>query len=259
VPWARTGSAGTVSPLYPSRKRFGAAVHRCYTLDMYFKSRAEAGKTLAAQIVKKYAGTPCAVVGLSDGGVMVGVQIALALQCVLTMLLSESIELPREPEAIAGISQDGAFSYNAAYSPGEIEEIVGEYRSLIEQEKMEKMHSMQHGLGHGGLIRKDLLQGHNVILVADGLTNGFSLDIAAEYLKPIHIGKLIVATPLASIKAVDRMHILADEIFCLSVIEDYITTDHYYDIQDIPSHDQVVRSVEQIVLNWKEKPAKAQA
>lgn len=49
---------------------------------MYFKSRVEAGQKLADQIVKKYSGKPCAVIGLSDGGVMVGAQIAIRLHCV---------------------------------------------------------------------------------------------------------------------------------------------------------------------------------
>ena len=218
---------------------------------MYFKSRVEAGQKLAEQIVKKYQGQQCAVVGLSDGGVMVGAQIAIRLHCVLTMLLSESIELPREPDAIAGINQDGSFSYNSAYSPGELEELIGEYHSLIEQEKMQKMQDLHRLLGHQGLIRRDLLRDHNVILVSDGLSNGFSLDIAAEFLKPIHLKRLIVATPLASVKAVDRMHILADEIFCLSVVEDYITTDHYYDTQDVPDHQKVIKTIERIVTHWK--------
>lgn len=219
---------------------------------MYFKSRVDAGQKLADLISKKYPGNDCAVVGLSDGGVMVGAQIALKLQCVLTMLVSDTIELPREDVAIAGISQDGAVSYNSAYSPGQIEEFVSEYHGLIEQEKLTKMHEMHRLMGRGGLIRRDLLRDHNVILVADGLSNGFSLDIAAEFLKPIHTKRLIVATPFASVQAVDRMHILADEIFCLNVIEDYISTDHYYDTQDVPSHDLVIKTIEQIVSHWKQ-------
>lgn len=218
---------------------------------MYFKSRVEAGQKLADQIVKKYNGQQCAVVGLSDGGVMVGAQIALKLGCVLTMLLSDTIELPREDTAIAGISQDGGLSYNTAYSPGQIEDFLGEYRNFIEQEKLTKIHEMHRLIGKGGLIRKDLLRDHIVILVSDGLSNGFSLDIATEFLKPIHIKKLIVATPLASVQAVDRMHILADDIYCLSVIEDYISTDHYYDTQDVPAHDLVVKTIEEVVSHWK--------
>jgi putative phosphoribosyl transferase len=218
---------------------------------MYFKSRVEAGQKLADMIAKKYQGQNCAVVGLSDGGVMVGAQIALKLNCVLTMLLSDTIELPRENTAIAGISQDGSVSYNPAYSPGQIEDFVSEYHGVIEQEKLEKMHEMHRLVGRGGLIRKDLLREHVVILVSDGLSNGFSLDIAAAFLKPIHFSKLIVATPLASVTAVDRMHILADEIFCLSVVEDYIETDHYYDTKDVPQHEVVVKTVEEIVSHWK--------
>ncbi|HKU19201.1 MAG TPA: phosphoribosyltransferase family protein [Candidatus Saccharimonadales bacterium] len=218
---------------------------------MYFKSRVDAGQKLAAQIAKKYQGKQCAVVGLSDGGVMVGAQIAMALHCVLTMLMSEAINLPREDQAIAGISQDGSMSYNAAYSPGEIEDLLGEYHGFIEEEKMHKIQDMHRLVGRSGLIRRDLLRDHDVILVSDGLSSGFSLDIAAEFLKPIHVARLIVATPLASVQAVDRMHILADEIFCLSVVEDYISTDHYYDTRDVPSHDLVVKTIEQIVTHWK--------
>jgi len=219
---------------------------------MYFKSRAEAGQKLADQIAQKYQGVPCAIIGLSDGGVMVGAQIAIRLKCVLTMLVSESIELPRELAPLAGITQEGSFTYNQAYSPGEIEDFVSEYHGLIEQEKLQKMQAMHRLTGkNGGLIRNDLLKDHNIILVSDGLANGFSIEIAIDFLKPIRTKKIIVATPLASIAAVDRMHILADDIFCLTVVEDYITTDHYYDVQDVPSHDLVIKTIEEVVSHWK--------
>jgi predicted phosphoribosyltransferase len=218
---------------------------------MYFQSRVEAGQLLAKQIVQKYQGKQCAVVALNDGGVMVGAQIALELKCVLTLLLTETITLPRENDAVGGISQDGSFSYNQRYSQGELDDFVSEYYHYIEQEKMSKMQEMHRATGRVGLIRKDLLRDRNVILVTDGLIDGFSLDIAMQFLKPINTKRLVVATPLASVKAVDRMHILADEIFCLSVLEDYISTDHYYEVQDVPPHDKVVKTVEQIVTNWK--------
>jgi putative phosphoribosyl transferase len=218
---------------------------------MYFKSRVDAGQQLAKQIVQKYKGNDCAVVALNDGGVMVGAQIALELHCVLTLLLSETITLPREDAAVAGISPDGSFSYNQRYSQGEIDEFTAEYYHLIEQEKMNKMNEMHRLVGRGGLIRKDLLRHHNIILVSDGLPDGFLLDVAVQYLKTIEIKKVIVATPLASVPAVDRMHVLADEIFCSSVIEDYISTDHYYDAQDVPTHDKVIKTIEEIVSHWK--------
>lgn len=218
---------------------------------MYFKSRAEAGQKLAEQIVPKYKGQPCAVVCLSDGGIMVGAQIATQLQSIITLLLTESIEIPHEGP-VAGIAQGGAFTYNHVYSPGEIDEFVSEYYRLIEQQKREKMHEMDRKAGRHPLIRKELLRGKNIFLVSDGLSNGFSLDIAMEFLKPINYKRLIIATPLASVRAVDRMHVLADEIVCLSVIENYMDTSHYYDVQDVPPHELVLETIQGIVKSWQE-------
>lgn len=219
---------------------------------MYFASRLQAGRMLASQLAKKYRYENCAVVALDDGGVMVGAQIAAELHCVLMMLLSAQINLPREPEAIGGITASGSFTYNNGdYSPSEIAELTDEYRSLIEQEKLTGIHDLNRLLGISGVMNKRLLKGRNIILVSDGLKTGFKLDLAAEFLKSIDTDRLIVATPLASIQAVDRMHIVADDIYCLDVISDYLNTDHYYDKQDVPDHEEAVKIIEQIILNWK--------
>ncbi|HEX8227247.1 MAG TPA: phosphoribosyltransferase family protein [Candidatus Saccharimonadales bacterium] len=218
---------------------------------MYFASRLQAGRMLASQISRKYEGQDCAVVALSDGGVVVGAQVALQLHAVINLLLADQIQLPRELVAMAGITQDGSFSYNRAFSDGEIEEMVGEYRGFIEQQKLEKLHDMHRSMGGGVLIRPELVAKRHVILVSDGLNSGFAIDLAMQYLKTISIKSIIVATPFASIAAVDRMHILADDIYCLNVLEDYISTDHYYDTMDVPEHEVVISTVEKIVRDWK--------
>jgi len=218
---------------------------------MYFASRVAAGKILAEKIVQRYKDEQCAVVALSDGSVMVAAQVAVRLQALLCMLLVQPIELPREGMPIGGIAEDGSFAYNGLYSPGEIEDLVSEYRGYIEQEKENRLSEMHRLLGGGGLIRKDLLENKVVILVSDGLSSGFSLDVAAEFLKTVHYKKLVVATTLASVPAVDRMHVLADDIYCLNVIEDFISVDHYYDTRDVPSHDMIVKTIEQITQHWK--------
>jgi len=218
---------------------------------MYFKDRTEAGKLLAAKLAPKYRFENCAVVALSDGAVVVGAEIARELHCVLTMLLTEDVKLPGEHDPLAVIDQNGSFTYNNMFSAGQLEEFSSEYHNYIEQEKREKFHAINQLLGSGGLIRRNLLYGHNVILVSDGLKNALSLDAAAEFLKPIRTERIVVATPIASVPAVDRMHLLADEIICLSVVENYMNTNHYYENNKIPPHDKIVRTIEQIVLNWK--------
>jgi predicted phosphoribosyltransferase len=218
---------------------------------MYFASRMQAGRMLASQLVKKYRYEDCAVVAVNDGGVIVGAQIAAQLHSVLMLLAFEEVNLPREIEAIGAIAQDGSFTYNQAYSTGERDELMQEYFGFVEQEKLHRIEDLQHLIGAGGILRKDLLKGRNIILVSDGFKSGFALDTAYQYLKPVAIEKVIVATPLASVPAVDRMHVLADDIYCLSVIENYMDTDHYYDKQDIPEHEKIIETIEKIILNWK--------
>lgn len=218
---------------------------------MYFANRSDAGCQLAAKIVPKYRYENCAVIAMSDGGVMVAAEIATRLHCVLTMLLTEEVKLPGEHDPLAVVDQDGKFTYNNMFSTGQLEAFTGEYHNYIEQEKREKFHSINQLLGSGGLIRRDLLHGNNVILVSDGLKNALSLDAAAAFLKPIKIEKLIIATPIASVPAVDRMHLIADEIVCLSVIENYMNTNHYYENNKLPSHEKIIKTIETVVLNWK--------
>lgn len=218
---------------------------------MYLDSRVKAGQMLASQLVEKYRYENCAIVALDDGGVMVGAQIATQLHCVLTLLMSAEIKLPQEPVAIAGITAGGTLSYNHTYSPGEIDELAGENFGYIEQQKLLQMHDLNHLVGGAGTINKGLLRGHNVIVVSDGAKTGFSIDLAYEFLKPINIEKLIFAVPFSSVEAVDRMHVLADELYCLNVIPDYRDTDHYYEKKDVPDHKTVLKTIEHIILNWK--------
>jgi putative phosphoribosyl transferase len=218
---------------------------------MYFASRVQAGRMLAAQLVPKYRYENCVVVALNNGGVTVGAEIAMQLHCMLLLLVSAEILLPREPEALAGITANGTVAYNHSYSDGEIVEMESEYFGLIAQEKLSRMHELNRLSNGSGAVSKRLLKGRNVIVVSDGLKSGFRVDIAAEFLKPIAVDKFIVATPFAGVEAVDHMHVQADELYCLSTITDYVTTDHYYDEQDVPNQARVLKIVEHIILDWK--------
>lgn len=218
---------------------------------MYFENRAQAGQILAARLVDEYRYENCAVVALSDGGVQVGEQIASALHCILTMLLIENIDIPGENLNFGGISQNGMFTYNGMFSAGEIEEYSSEFHGYLEEKKREAFQKMNRLLGDGGIIDSDMLRDHVVILVADGLDNGASLDVAVDFLKPIRVKKLVVATPVATVTAVDKMHMLADELHVLDVKENFMGTNHYYEQNDIPTHEETIAKINQIVLNWR--------
>jgi putative phosphoribosyl transferase len=218
---------------------------------MYFESRAQAGQLLSVPLVEKYRYENCAVVALSDGAVLVGEQIASSLHCVLMMLLTEEIQVPGESQSFGSVSQDGGFTYNGMFSTGELEAYVSEFHGYLDEQKREVFQRMNRLLGDGGLINNDLLRDHTVILVSDGLDNGASIEVAIDFLKPVRVNRMVIATPTASVSAVDRMHILADELHILDVKSNFMGANHYFDQNIIPSHEETIAKINQIVLNWR--------
>lgn len=218
---------------------------------MYFDNRSQAGQLLAAQLFERYRYENCAVVALSDGAVLVGEQIAAMLHSVLTMLLVETIDIPGEGLRFGSVSQNGQFSYNSNFSWGEIEEYTSEYHGYLEEQKREAFQRINRLLGDGGLIDHDMLRDHTVLLVSDGLASPMALDAAVEFLKPVRIKRLVVVAPIASVEAVNALHVVADELHILDVRENFLDVNHYYTDNIIPTHEETVAKINQIILNWR--------
>lgn len=217
---------------------------------MYFASRTEAGQKLAEKL-KKYRFEDCAVLALSDGGVVVGAQIAAEIHCPLMFLLTQDITLPGEQTAVGLVDQDGGFTYNDLFSTGELEELVGEYHGLIEQLKEEKWHELNRLLSDGGIVDGEILENRTVIVVSDGFINGTSLLATMNFLKPVKVKRVVITTPIASVAAVDKMHILGDELCVLEVAGDMFEIDHYYEKKDIPDQEDIIKILNEAILGWK--------
>lgn len=217
---------------------------------MYYPSRAVAGQKLAQEL-QKYRFEDTVVISLNDGGVVIGAHISAELHCPLLFLLMRDITLPGEISALGVVDQNGGFTYNDMFSAGELEAMASDYHTVIEQEKMNKRHDINRLLGDGGLMDVDMVRDRNVILVADGFLNGTSLLAAMNFLKPIRTKKVIVATPFATIDAVDKMHILADELHVLSVYDGTFGLDHYFEENDVPSQEDIVKILNEAILKWK--------
>jgi len=219
--------------------------------NRYFKDRQEAGKELAAALgAYRYENT--AVLALSDGGVVVGAEIARQLHSTLSLLLTEPIKLPGlGDEEIGLIDEAGHFTYNALVSPGVLEEYMTEMRVALEEEKMHKMYELTKVLGHSDILDPHIFYGYNVIIVTDGLKNGMSFEAAFNFLKPIKTNRIIGAVPVASVPAVDRLHILCDEIHILSVVDNYMEANHYYEDNRLPDTQTILSALRQVVSQWQ--------
>lgn len=217
---------------------------------MYFQDRSSAGHLLSSKLTQ-YRYENSIVVALSDGGVVVGEQIASQLHCALTMLLTEEVVLPGEHNPIGSIGESGGFVYNDMFSIGQIEYFTQEYQNYIEQSKLKAMHEINKMLGGETMLDKDMLRDRVVILASDGLISGMSLVVAADYMKSVRTQKVVVATPIATIASVDKMHVMADEVVCLSVVDGVFGIDHYYENNDRLDHDAIIKALNEIILKWQ--------
>lgn len=218
---------------------------------MYFDSREQAGELLARELYDRYRYENCAVVALSDGGVVVGEQIAAWLHTVLMLLLTEEIAVPGEGLQFGAIAQTGDFTYNSEFSSGEIEEYTSEFHGYLSDQKREAFGRINRLVGDGGTMDLDLLQDRVVILVSDGLENAMAVQSALDVLKPVRTQRLIVAAPVVSVPVVDVVHIMADEVHFLDVKQNFLGTDHYYQQNTLLSHEDTIKKINTMILNWR--------
>lgn len=195
---------------------------------MYFQDRKDAANRLAATLLK-HTDDDVVIASLNPRSEMMGQAIAIVLHASQTTLISRAINLPGNEYRFGTLDQVGNFSYNTGLTKGEIDDYESEYHNYLESEKMTTNHQINMETSKKNLMTREEFNDKIVILVGDGLDDTHELDAAIEYLKPIRLKKLVIAVPVASVAAVDRMHITCDEIHCLSVTENYISNDHYYE------------------------------
>lgn len=219
---------------------------------MYFESRSHAGAELADLLMDKYRYEDCAVVALTEGAVLVGEQLAWRLHCVLMLMLSEGIELPGEGMDFGAVSQNGRMTVNSRFSTGQVQHYINELYGYLEEEKRRAYQRINRLLGDNGVVDRTMLRDRTVILVSDGFTDNLSsLDVALDFLKSIRTEKLIAVAPVASIMAVDRLHVAVDEMHILDVKANFMGVDHYYEDNNLPNLEDTITKINQIVLNWR--------
>ncbi len=214
---------------------------------MYFHDRFQAGKLLEKELDQKYRYEDCIGIALNEGSVLVGVEICKSLHCLINLLLIEEIYLPNEPEIVGALTIDDKFSLSKNFSS----DFLDENREFIEEEKIKTISKINAIHNLGNVLNKKNIMGRNVILISDGLKSTLPLEVAYEYLKPLKINKLVIATAIATVDVVDWMHMYADEVHCLDVIEGVLELNHYYKVNTIPNRRKIVDLVNNIILNWK--------
>ncbi|MBI3680934.1 MAG: phosphoribosyltransferase [Acidobacteria bacterium] len=202
------------------------------------KDRTEAGRLLALELSSHAKRRNCLTLALPRGGVVVGFEIARALQLPLDVLIVRKLGVPWQPELAMGAIAGGGIrvlNQEVIAQCGLRTEDVEQVASR-EQEELER----RERLYRSGRPRLDLA-GRAVILADDGIATGSTVEAAIRVLRSGKAARIVVAVPVVSQPALNRLWNLADEVVHLMAPEPFEAISKWYESFPQTSDDEVRR------------------
>lgn len=189
-----------------------------------FADRTDAGRQLAESLAGR-AYPRGLVLAIPRGGVVVGAEIARALQLPLDIIIPRKIGAPHNPElAIGAVTQDGTAIFNEALlaqfylSPEEREHLISTAVAEINR-RMRLYRGDQPPVSW---------RDRTVILTDDGIATGFTVVAALRSLHKAGPRKIILAVPVAPPDTLERLRSEVDELVCLLAPEFFMAVGQFY-------------------------------
>lgn len=176
-----------------------------------FRDRRTAGEMLAAELQRHALDDPV-VAGLTRGGIAVAEPIARALQAPLDMLVVQKMGAPADPELAIGAFAEGDVQVVDTVLSAHLGIGDAEVRRLTQAHATAFDARVRH---YRRQFPRIPLTGRATILVDDGLATGSTAHAAIRSARRAGASRIILAVPVGSREAVDRLTSLADEVVCL--------------------------------------------
>jgi putative phosphoribosyl transferase len=190
-----------------------------------FRNRAEAGRTLAAQL-GAYAGRQDVIVlALPRGGVPVAAEVARELGAPLDVFLVRKLGVPgREELAFGAIASGGARVLNR-----DVVASLGIDAETIDAVAAREQTELERRAGaYRGTAEPPELRGRTAILVDDGLATGASMRAAVEAVRGLGPKRVVVAVPAAARQTCEELAGDVDEVVCLLTPEPFFAVGMWY-------------------------------
>jgi predicted phosphoribosyltransferase len=191
---------------------------------MRFASREDAGRQLGEHL--RQLGTAVdLVLGLPRGGVVVAAGVARLLERRLDALIVRKIGHPWHREfAVGALAEPDVVILDEA-SVGKNPLVRLQLDGIIaeETERLQAYRSRFH------TAATPVLEGKAVLLVDDGLATGATAEAAVVSARRQKARRVVVATPVASTHAVDRLALVADDVVALVMDSDFGAVGQYYE------------------------------
>lgn len=177
-----------------------------------WRDRREAGRHLA-EALKEFKNRDVIVLAIPRGGVVVGDEVATALNVLLDIVVPRKIGAPFNPElAIGAIAADGSkvldqdliqrLDVSEKYLKGEIERQTEEIKRRMSEYR-----------GDRPPLK---IEGKTLILVDDGVATGATTLAAIKYLRNMKPAQIILAIPVGPPETVEKLRKEVDRLICLS-------------------------------------------
>lgn len=199
------------------------------------KNRLDAGKKIA-RALQKYRGKDAVVYAIPRGGVIVGRAVADELKSPFDIVVTRKLVDPNNIEfGFGAVDEKGALMVDeeqkAKVDPQLVEEeIKRQTEEVVRRAKL-----------YRGEKEAISAEGKVAIVVDDGITTGYNIKPAVEYLKAQHPKKIVVAIPVAPRDSLESVRAMVDEIVTLLPPESFGASvdEHYADFAQ-PNDQEVI-------------------
>jgi predicted phosphoribosyltransferase len=189
---------------------------------MIFKDRLDAGRQLAAAL-SYYKGHDVVVYALPRGGVVIGAEVARALNVPLDLIVVRKVGHPFSSEyAIAAVAEDGDMVTNRT----EVESIDKQwFNETVRAEQQEARRRRElYTSGRPPISAA----GKTAIIVDDGLATGLTMFAAIQEVRHCQPSKVVVAVPVAPPQTIEKLRTIVDDTVALYVTDNFGSIGAFY-------------------------------
>ena len=212
----------------------------------FFTDRIDAGKRLAS-VLKDFTSKNGIVLAIPRGGVVVGFEIAKALNLQLDVIIPRKIGSPENPElGIGAVAEDGTTILD-----NQLIKYLAVSKEYIAIETQRQKHEIGRRLK---LYRQDAsypnIKGLDVIVVDDGIATGSTMKAALTSVRNRGASSVTVAVPVGPPSTIEELNELADRVVCLYTPEYFQAIGEFYtDFSQTPDEEVI-----KLLRESKQKP-----
>lgn len=204
-----------------------------------YEDRQQAGQELA-QALSRRKGSGALVLAVPRGGVVVGYEVAAALDMELDVIVPRKLRAPHEEElAIGAVASWG--DHDVIVDEQSVR-FLGVSREYIEREVGYQLSEVSRRLGaYRGTTDPPNVEGREVILVDDGIATGYTIRAAAVALRNLRAARVTLAVPVGPPDSVQTLQTHVDELVCLKTPSPFMAVGYWYRDFAQVSDEEVVR------------------